>query len=133
MYTNNLHMNKVHIETHNPIFQTVHELCNRYQYIHYLARYLSESNRTTVSIREDSTKNIYNKENDIKDVSTRNFNMWIYKDNNKIKLYKCTLYIAVRKKEKQNNDEPKSTEDKVYSAVVSPVTKCCLMMALMWL
>jgi hypothetical protein len=28
---------------------------------------------------------------------------------------------------------PKSTEDKVYSAVASPVTKVCLMMAHMWL
>jgi hypothetical protein len=26
---NNLHMNDTHIDTHNPIFQTVHELYNR--------------------------------------------------------------------------------------------------------
>jgi hypothetical protein len=68
-------MNDVHIEAHNPTFKTVHELCGRWQYIHYLERYLSESNCTGVSIREYSTKNTYNKENDIKDVSTRNFNI----------------------------------------------------------
>jgi hypothetical protein len=61
MYKNNLRMNDVHIEAHNPVFQTVHELCNRQQNIHYLERYLSESNRTRVSIREESTKNIHNK------------------------------------------------------------------------
>jgi hypothetical protein len=30
------------------------------------------------------------------------------------------------------NDVPKSTEDKVYSALVSSNNKCCLMMAHMW-
>jgi hypothetical protein len=29
VYKNNLHMNDVHIEAHNPIFQTVHELYDR--------------------------------------------------------------------------------------------------------
>jgi hypothetical protein len=29
MYANNLHMNEVHIEAHNLIFHTVHELCDR--------------------------------------------------------------------------------------------------------
>jgi hypothetical protein len=41
---NNLHMNDTHIEAHNPIFQTVHELYDRYQYTHYLERYLSKNN-----------------------------------------------------------------------------------------
>jgi hypothetical protein len=31
-----------------------------------------------------------------------------------------------------NNNVPKYTKDKVYSAVVSPNNKCCLMMAHMW-
>jgi hypothetical protein len=28
-YKNSLHMNDIYIEAHNPIFQTVHELCDR--------------------------------------------------------------------------------------------------------
>jgi hypothetical protein len=31
-----------------------------------------------------------------------------------------------------NNDMPEGTKDKVYSAVVSPDNKCCLMMAHVW-
>jgi hypothetical protein len=27
--SNNLHMNDTHVETHNPVFQTVHELYDR--------------------------------------------------------------------------------------------------------
>jgi hypothetical protein len=41
---NNLHMNNTHIEAHNPIFQTVHELYDRSQYTRYLERYLSKNN-----------------------------------------------------------------------------------------
>jgi hypothetical protein len=31
-----------------------------------------------------------------------------------------------------NNDVPIDTKDKMYSAVVSPSKKCCLMMAHVW-
>jgi hypothetical protein len=41
VYMNNLLMNDVNIEAHNPIFQTVDELCDRQRYIRYLKRYLS--------------------------------------------------------------------------------------------
>jgi hypothetical protein len=39
-------MNDKHIEAHNPIFQTVHELYDKYQYTRYLERYLTENSHT---------------------------------------------------------------------------------------
>jgi hypothetical protein len=40
----NLHMDNRHIDTHSPIFQTIHELCDRQQHVHYQKRYKSENN-----------------------------------------------------------------------------------------
>jgi hypothetical protein len=39
-------MNDTHIEARKPIFQTVHELYDRYQYTRYLEGYLRENSRT---------------------------------------------------------------------------------------
>jgi hypothetical protein len=39
-------MNDTHIEARNPVFQTVHELYDRKQYIRHLERYLSKNNHT---------------------------------------------------------------------------------------
>jgi hypothetical protein len=63
-----------------------------------------------MSIGEDSTKNIHNKVNDIKDWNSRQKKIqWKY---------------STKETNNKNNDVvPKSTEDKVYSEVVSPVTK----------
>jgi hypothetical protein len=47
----NLHVNDTHIEAHNPIFQTVHELYDRQQYTRYLERYLSENSYTKISTK----------------------------------------------------------------------------------
>lgn len=55
IYRNNLHMKDVPMETHYLVFQTVHELSDRLQYIHYIERYLRDSNYTRDSTREDST------------------------------------------------------------------------------
>jgi hypothetical protein len=33
------------------------------------------------------------------------------------------MEVFYKRNKQQNNDVPKSTEDKVYSAVVSPITK----------
>jgi hypothetical protein len=54
---NNLHMNVTHIEMHNPIFQTVHEIYDRQQHTRYLEKYISKSKYD---------KNQYTKDNERK-------------------------------------------------------------------
>jgi hypothetical protein len=60
---NSLHLNDTHIETHNPICQTLHKLYDRELYTGYLERYLRENNHTRSLQEHKSTQDTHNNKN----------------------------------------------------------------------
>jgi hypothetical protein len=48
----NLHMNDIYIDTYNPIFQTLHELCNRW-HRHPQEKYISENSQMEHPYKSD--------------------------------------------------------------------------------